>query len=369
MKVALISTTLESISETFIRRHRDLMDAEVITYYGGYPSTHNAEDGRFGLTQWQFYFDTLARKLGFDIDVKSRALSRSLKKKGIDLCYAEFGPNGVGVMQACEALKIPLVVNFHGYDIHKTEVLESYLARYKRLFTIAKAVVAVSREMEKKLISLGCPPEKIHYLPCAPDDLFFDLEPKTQPKSLLAVGRFIDKKAPYLTLLAFKNVLEKHPDATLTMIGDGPLLTCCKNIARSQGISNVTFTGAIEHKSVLEYFKSAAIFVQHSVTDENGNKEGTPVSVMEANAAKIPVVSTLHAGIPDVIINHKSGLLADEFDVDAMAQNIVLLLDAPEKAKAMGEYGQTSIKEVLGPQTYKRQLNEVINNAATTACS
>lgn len=365
MKIALISTTLESISETFIRRHRDLMDAEVITYYGGYPSTHNSKDGRFGLTQWQFYIDTIARKLGFDIDVKGRALTRSLKKNNIDLCYAEFGPNGVGAMGACEALAIPLVVNFHGYDIHKTDVVNSYRERYQRLFQIAKAVVAVSREMEQKLIALGCAAEKIHYLPCAPDDRFFDLTLETTPKALLAVGRFIDKKAPYLTLLGFKKVLEKHPDATLTMIGDGPLLTCCKNIARSQDIENVVFTGAIEHKSVLGYFKKTAIFVQHSVTDENGNKEGTPVSVMEANAAKIPVVSTRHAGIPDVIIDGESGFLSDEFDIDTMANNIITLLNDPQKLKAMGEQGQKTITSILGPDIYKRQLNDIISSAAS----
>jgi len=360
MKIALISTTLESTSETFIRRHRDLMDAEVITYYGGYPSTHNVKDGRFGLRQWQFYLDTLASKLGLNISVKERALTRSLKTNAIDLCYAEFGPNGVGVMNACDKLKIPLIVNFHGYDIHKTGVVNSYKTRYQRLFEIAGAVVAVSREMEKKLISLGCDSDKIHYLPCAPDDKFFNLRLKTRPKSLLAVGRFIDKKAPYLTLLSFKKVLKDHPDASLTMIGDGPLLTCCKNIAKSLNISNVVFTGAIDHSEVLNHFKHATIFVQHSVTDENGNKEGTPVSVMEANAAGIPVVSTLHAGIPDVIINGEGGLLSEEFDTDAMAENITLLLNSPENANLMGRRGREHIKSHLAPDTYKKELNGII---------
>lgn len=363
MKIALISTTLESISETFIRRHRDLMDADVITYYGGYPSTHNNKEGRFCLTQWRFYIDAIAQKLGFNVDVKRRALTRSLKKNSIGLCYAEFGPNGVGAMESCEMLNIPLVVNFHGYDIHKTEVVDRYLERYRRLFLVAKAVVAVSREMEEKLIRLGCDDHKVRYLPCAPDDHFFNIARDIHPKTLLSVGRFVDKKAPYLTLLCFKQVLKKHPDATLTMIGDGPLLTSCKNIAKSLNIDNVTFTGAIQHTAVLDYFKNAEVFVQHSVTDDNGNKEGTPVSVMEANAAGLPVVSTVHAGIPDVIIDGKGGLLSDEFDIDAMASNIITLLDQPVRARTMGELGQRNMASILGPNIYKRQLNDIIHEA------
>ncbi len=369
MKVALISTTFDSLSETFIRRHRDLMDANVIHYYGGYPSTHNSIEGRFGLKQIGYYFDQALNKLGLTHNVKERALTRSLKANKIDLCYAEFGPNGVGAMQACKSLNIPLVVNFHGYDIHKFDVLKSYKSRYQELFTIAQSIVAVSREMEKKLISLGCGEHKIQYLPCAPDDKFFNLKPEKSNMNLLCVGRFVDKKAPHLALLSCKPILEKNPAATLTMIGDGPLLTSCKALAKSLKMERILFTGAIDHNEVLRHFENTAIFIQHSITDDNGNKEGTPVSVMEASAAGIPVVSTRHAGIPDVILDGETGLLVDEFDVDSMSKKIEYLLENPIEADRMGENGRQWVMKQLGPVSYKQRLNSIIKSAQTEACT
>ncbi len=363
MRVALISTTFDSLSETFIRRHRDLMDATVIHYYGGYPSTHNSVEGRFGLKQMGYYLDSILKKIGVISDVKERALARSLKAQKIDLCYAEFGPNGVGAMSACKSLNIPLIVNFHGYDIHKFDVLKNYKTRYQELFAIAQTIVAVSREMEKKLISLGCVEQKIEYLPCAPDDNFFGLNPMRNNMNMLCVGRFVDKKAPHLVLLSCKPVLEKFPDARLTMIGDGPLLTSCKALARSLRMDRVLFTGAIDHHQVIEHFENTSVFIQHSVTDENGNKEGTPVSVMEASAAGLPVVSTFHAGIPDVILDGETGLLVDEFDIDDMSQKIEFLLENPIEAASMGESGRQWIAEQLGPEKYKDKFNSIIKNA------
>jgi len=368
MKVALISTTFDSLSETFIRRHRDLMDANVVHYYGGYPSTHNSIEGRFGLKQVGYYFDTVLDKLGLKSNVKERALARSLKANEIDLCYAEFGPNGVGAMKACESLNIPLVVNFHGYDIHKFDVLKSYKSRYQELFDIAQSVVAVSREMEKKLIALGCGEHKIQYLPCAPDDKFFNLSPQKSNMNLLCVGRFVDKKAPHLAILSCRSVLAKHPTATLTMIGDGPLLTSCKALVKALKMERVVFTGAIDHNEVLRHFENTSIFIQHSVTDENGNKEGTPVSVMEASAAGIPVVSTRHAGIPDVILDGETGLLVDEFDIDSMSQKIDFLLEHSAKADDMGENGRLWVMKQLGPASYKERLNSIIKSAQAEAC-
>ena len=326
MKIALAAPSSDVLSETFIRRHKDLMHGDVTFYYGGYCPIANDQEGPFRKKQFHFYLDKLLNVLRCNLLADQRALKRSFKKLNIDLCYAEFGPTGVALMPVCDELDIPLIVNFHGYDVSMEEVLKKYKEDYAKLFDIAAQIVGVSVEMCQKLESLGCPKSKIKLLPCTPDPLFFDLTPNLASRRLLSVGRFVDKKAPYLTLLAFKKVLEKLPDLELVMIGDGPLLNCCENLVRALDIPNVTFTGALSHEETSEYFTKCAIFVQHSVTAKSGDKEGTPVTIMEASAMGLPVVSTFHGGIPDIIKDGETGFLVSEFDFETMAEKIIQLI-------------------------------------------
>jgi len=363
MKIALIITNPETETETFIKRHRDLITGDVVVYHGGYPSQFNSIEGRFSHRQPTYFIDRLLSILFKKINVKERALTRSLKKQEVNLCYAEFGPNGVGVMRSCKKLNIPLIVNFHGYDIYKKSIIEEYKESYLELFKNANKIIGVSREMCRRLEEFGCAKEKIAYLPCAPDDIFFSLSPKKNNKNIISTGRFIDKKAPYLTLIMFSKVLKHEPEAKLTMIGDGPLLTCCINLAKSLKINNVEFTGSLPHNKVITYYEDSSIFVQHSVTDKNGNKEGTPVSVMEASASSLPVVSTFHAGIPDVIEDKSTGFLVDEFDIDSMANKVVELLREHDKAIEFGNRGRDKIFKTLGPEKYKSKLNLIISES------
>ena len=91
--------------------------------------------------------------------------------------------------------------------------------------------------------------------------------------------------------------------------------------------------------------------------------EGTPVGILEASAAGLPVISTFHAGIPDVIIHEKTGLLCDEHDYAQMAENMLWVLEHPEQATAMGETGRKNIKENFSMEKHIGKLNELIEKA------
>ena len=112
------------------------------------------------------------------------------------------------------------------------------------------------------------------------------------------------------------------------MGGEGELLETCKTLARTWEIeSQVSFPGALHHEQVLELFSHACGFVQHSVMPTYGDAEGTPVAILEAGAAALPVVSTHHAGIPGAVIHGRTGFLVDERNVDGMAKFMKMLLD------------------------------------------
>lgn len=180
------------------------------------------------------------------------------------------------------------------------------------LFKYAFRVISVSKFMSGRLVELGADPERIVYNPYGPRDYFYAIKPDFR-KTFLAAGRFTDIKAPYLTILAFKQVLDEFPDASLVMVGDGPLRETCISLARTLGMeSSASFPGPLRHERLLPLFAQACCFVQHSVTPSYGDAEGTPVAILEAGAAGLPVVSTRHAGIQDVVVHQKTGLLVEE---------------------------------------------------------
>jgi glycosyltransferase involved in cell wall biosynthesis len=124
----------------------------------------------------------------------------------------------------------------------------------------------------------------------------------------ISVGRFVDKKGPQLTLAAFADVHRAEPAARLRMIGDGPLLDECRTLAVRLGVNRaVTFLGQQPPSIVQLEMRGARCFVQHSVEAATGDCEGTPVGILEAGASGLPVVSTRHGGIPDVIVEGKPG--------------------------------------------------------------
>ena len=261
-------------------------------------------------------------------------------------------------MEACRQLGIPLIVHFHGYDASVHEVLKENAETYPVMFRIAAAVIVVSRAMERKLISLGAPAEKVHYNPYGINcNDFAGAEPADSPPVFLAVGRFVEKKAPQLTLKAFASVLRSMPDARLRMIGDGPLLEECRELSDELTIANaVTFLGAQPHEAVREEMRAARCFVQHSVEAANGDCEGTPLGILEAGASGLPVVSTRHAGIPDVVIEGETGFLVDERDVDEMAKNMLRLAQDPELA---GRLGRAARKRIESDFSERRSLGQL----------
>jgi colanic acid/amylovoran biosynthesis glycosyltransferase len=344
--VCIVSTNHNAYSETFIRAHIERLPAETKVLYGGSFPTY-FEDG----TQLLKFHQRAIRRVSYRLlglspqHLQNRVLKRFLQTNRVDVVLAEYGPTGASVMDACSAAGVPLIVHFHGFDAYHRGTLEKYGLSYHRMFAAAAAIIAVSRDMERQLLTLGASREKLFYSPYGVDtELFSGAEPARVPPIFVAVGRFVDKKAPHLTLRAFKKVTERCPHARLKMVGDGRLWELCKQSARDMGISHlVEFFGPRSHLDVAGTMRQARAFVQHSIRATNGDSEGTPIAVLEAGAAGLPVVATRHAGIKDVVIDGKTGLLVDEGDVEGMARNMIRLAEDPELAERLGKAARESI--------------------------
>jgi colanic acid/amylovoran biosynthesis glycosyltransferase len=105
------------------------------------------------------------------------------------------------------------------------------------------------------------------------------------------------------------------------------------------------FTGALPQHEVLKILSRSHICLVPSVTTPDGQMEGIPVSIMEAMAAGLPVVSTRHSGIPELIENAVSGVLADERDVTGLANALHLLIKEPDFLRNVQVAGRKAVEE------------------------
>ncbi len=292
------------------------------------------------------------------------ALGRFFRQSGVDVILAEFGNAGADVAPVAAEYNIPLIVHFHGHDAHRKSLLtDELLGKYQFMLQSAAAILVVSRLMWRTLAELGCPAEKLIYNPYGPREKFFTIEPDYSPV-VLSVGRFTDIKANYLVLMAFQQALQQVPHARLVMAGSGELLETCRTLAQVWQIDgSVDFPGAVPHARVHELFSRACCFAQHSVTPSYGDAEGTPNTILEASAAALPVISTRHAGIPDVVLHGDTGLLVDERDVSGMAENMVLLLSDRDAAEAMGRRARQRIQVHFSSASHIARLEAAIRFA------
>jgi colanic acid/amylovoran biosynthesis glycosyltransferase len=362
-KIALITANVSIYSETFIKAQIDLLPATLVLHKGWLPQMTG---DKYLLNDFKRYINYIIKPVFIKgLFSLEGAIIKSLRRNKIDVVLAQYGPAGVAMIDICDRIGIPLFVHFHGYDASHKAILSEYAYQYKELFERAEGIIAVSKKMEEALVNLGCPPHKITVIHYGPNDDFFNINPNYKNPTFFGVGRFVDKKSPYLTLLAFKEVLDKYNDSRLIIGGDGDLLNACKNIAKAYGIeNNVYFPGVLKPEETMKLMESSLAFVQHSVIADNGDSEGTPVAVLEASAAALPVIATWHAGIPDVIINGETGILVNEFDIKAMTVAMIKLIEDNDLAKRMGLAGRERIKNQFSMDGYISKLGNLINGSS-----
>ena len=362
MILAILSPNENAYSETFIQAHRNLPFRNFF-YCGGRVPYKLAGSKRLVIIIHKVYFK-LRSYLNNSFTSSEYCLKYLLKKKKINCVLAEYGTTAADSLRVIQSLNLPLVVHFHGYDASDRNFLLRYKEKYIEVFKYAKFIISVSKKMTADLIALGCPENKIILNTYGPNIDFYNITPSFNTKQFVAIGRFVDKKAPHLTIRAFSKVAKQHPDATLVFGGEGDLLNACKDLVKVLGIQNqVSFLGKLSKLQIMQLFSTSIAFVQHSITPENGDSEGTPVAVLEANAAGLPVIATRHAGIPDVIEHGKTGFLVEELDVEGMANYMIQLYDNPEKARQMGQSGSQNMQLNFSIEKHLKCLAEIINKA------
>lgn len=257
----------------------------------------------------------------------------------------------------------PVATVFHGKD------MSAYLKRrpnaYAPLFAKGDLFLPISQLWRDKLLSLGAPPEKTLIHRMGVDSETFTLRPRAlapgETVRLISVGRFVEKKGFDDAIAAFAEAIRAPgaPPASLTMIGGGALKPRCEQMARDLGLgAAVRFTGLAPHAQVAAELDRAHLFVLPSKTARDGDMEGVPVALMEAQAMGLPVLSTRHSGIPELVEHEVTGLLCAEGDRAGLAANMAALMAAPERWAAMGQAGAARVRAEFDAKTWNDLLLE-----------
>lgn len=263
---------------------------------------------------------------------------------------------------------------FHGKDM--SAYLDRHPDAYATLFRDGDLFLPISALWRDRLLALGAPPDKTHIHRMGVDvALFRERARSLQPGEdvrFVGVGRLVDKKGFDDAIAAFAafQVQPGAPQASLTLIGGGDLSAALQAQAQEAGVADkVRFTGLIPNERVAVELAAAHIFVLPSRTAKDGDMEGLPVALMEAMAQGMPVLTTRHSGIPELVEHGVSGLLCDERDRAGLAANMAELAAAPDRWQSMGAAGAARVRAEFDLRRWNDRLAEVMQTLAKSRIS
>lgn len=348
--LAILAPIIGGRSESFIQRHmQELLPGGTVVVaetceppHGGHWSVHcpslilqRIPDPSLK----QQLARSITRRLGWEPEDRVGIVERFLREYGVRSAIGEYLDWSVSWLGAAQALGIRFFGHAHGYDISMRLREPRWRTEYLR-YNQADGIITISEVSKARLIDVGLDAAKIHVIPCG-----VDVPPRPLQRlgrdlvRCVAVGRMVAKKAPILTLDAFRRAAGADATLRLDYVGAGELLSGAHQFVRAFNLGDrVTLHGGQPNEVVRRLMRGADIFLQHSmIDDETGDEEGLPVAILEAMASALPVVSTLHAGIPEAVLDGTTGYLVREGDSAGMADGLLALARDPDLRRRMGE--------------------------------
>jgi colanic acid/amylovoran biosynthesis glycosyltransferase len=299
-------------------------------------------------------------------------LSKLLERRGADLMHIYFGHTAVHLLPFIERWQKPCVVSFHGADVAEKKDIRDYGPKLKSLFDAVPLVLARSKSLAERLLTLGCPPEKLrinrtgvplHEFPFIRRDA-----PTDGRWRFMQACRLIPKKGVATSLCAFAIFQKEFPDAELVIAGKGPLQPHLEELAEELGIvQKVHFRGFLCQPELLELYTTSHFFLHPSETPPDQNQEGIPNSILEAMSTGLAVLATRHGGIPEAVEDGRSGLLVEERDFEALATAMKNLVRSPFAFREMGALASESVAANFEQREQIRQLETHYDEAVALA--
>jgi colanic acid/amylovoran biosynthesis glycosyltransferase len=293
-----------------------------------------------------------------------RALTNVLERRNAQLLHIYFGQIAVHLLPLIRTWEKPSIVSFHGADVIVEMNKPAYREATRQMLAAVKFVLVRSESLRRAVVDLGCDERKIEVQHTGiPLDEFPFRErniPQNGEWRFVQAGRLIEKKGLPVTLRAFASFLNRYPNATLTIAGEGPLLGQLQGLARELKIDNrVSFAGFISQEQLRDLYYASHIFLHPSETGPDGNQEGIPNSMLEAMASGLPVFATQHGGIPEAIKNGESGVLVREHNHEELGRGLLDAVQDPGFLSRIARAGAEVVRKNFDLAAQARRLEDI----------
>jgi glycosyltransferase involved in cell wall biosynthesis len=270
--------------------------------------------------------------------LEAGVLADHLTRNKVRHLHNHFGNSSCSVAVLAAGLaRIPFSFTEHGpaifFEVDRWSLPEK-IAR-------AKFVVAITHFCRSQLMLFSDPKHwsKIAIVHCGVTPATYRRDPGGSGKRVAFVGRLDPVKGALLLIEAMAAVLKIHPDATLTLAGDGPARAGAEARAAELGITPaIHFAGFMTQGQVPDLLANSDMLVLPSFA------EGLPVVYMEALASRIPVVASRVAGVQELVEDGVTGFTVPPGDVATLTDRMIRLMDDPATARAMGEAGRRAVE-------------------------
>lgn len=304
-------------------------------------------------------------------------LYRQVRQLNPALIHAQFGLSGSLALPLARSLKVPLIVHFRGADATvKDEYARRasinhwvYFQRREALKRESRLFITVSKFIKEKLLEQGFPAHKImvHYHGVDTEIFKADATVPREPV-VLFVGRLTEKKGCEYLIQAMAMVQAKMPEVELVLIGDGPVRQSLEAMANKM-LTKYKFLGVQPRAVVQSWMNRSRILAAPSVTASQGDSEGLPNVVVEAQAMNLPVVSTVHAGIPEAVVHGETGFLAPERDYKQLGEDMLCLLQNNELWQRFSVSGRDRVQKFFNRRQQTRVLENIYQTVLQNAAS
>lgn len=326
-----------------------------------FPRIHSFDDQPKVWRAW----DRTIRKLRIRRHLGHAA--RAARRTQPQIIHSHFGPTGWEILDVARQTGAKHVVTFYGLDVNFLPK-QGWMERYQELFDRIDLVLCEGPHMGKCIAALGCPPTKIrvHHLGVDVPNIAFQprwWRPGQRLRVFMAASFREKKGLPYA--IEALGILARSIDLEATIIGgasDSPQSReeerrILESIKRSGLADRVRLLGFQSASTYMNEAREHHVFLSPSVTASNGDTEGgAPVSIIEMVASGMPVVSTTHCDVPEVIVDGETGYLAPERDPEALASRMNELLVNWSRWSEMLTLSRQRIEQQFDAMTQGRLL-------------
>lgn len=296
-------------------------------------------------------------------------LNIMIKRCHAQLLHSHFGDYGCSNIAFANHFGLNHIVTFYGYDVSRIPQVDPvWREKYKELFSTAQLFLCEGPHLGHCLVELGCPKEKIkvHHLGVNVDDIPFRSRRwhPGEPLRVLIAGSFVEKKGIPYAIEALARV-KKRVKLEISIIGDA--LDQERSRFEKQRILDTIARHGLQAQTQLMGFQPYAVlkteayhnhlFLSPSVTASDGDTEGgAPMTLIEMAASGMPIISSHHCDIPEVIENGVTGLLAEERDVDDLESKLAWVIDNYEQCHLMIGAARNYIEREFNASIQGRRL-------------